>query len=123
MSASQEMQKLVDTYFPQIEVTYTDFDPWHKVGDGNSDAAVLRITVPKEMLDKYSSMTGLQKGLPNGVEFWKETKLAERLREYKGRISGEHAPLLDILDFLRRSVQVDYSGPFDSKVDISICEI
>jgi hypothetical protein len=120
MEASQEIQELVDGYFSQIEVVYTGFNPWHKVGD--SDAAELAIIVPKEMLAKYSEMKGL--GLPEGVKFWKETKLAERLRGYKGIIPAGHAPLLDILDYLGGGVGVDYSETSNpTKMRISISEI
>jgi hypothetical protein len=114
------MQKLVDGYFSQIEVVYTDFTPQNTAEC--YDGAVLAIVVPKELLDKYSKMKGLES--PDGAKFWKETRLAERLRRYEGTVPGEHANLLDVLEYLTSEVGVSYSEtPDPTKTRILIYEL
>jgi len=118
-SNENAMQRLVDEFFCQIEVVYTNFDPCHQVGDYGSDAAEMAITVPDGMLSRYSELKGVKE--PEGAEFWKETKLAKRLREYNGKIPAEHANMFDVLDFLGGEVQVSYrsEGHGRTRIDIS----
>src|SRR3989339_2115966 len=90
-------KELVDKYFDQIEIEYTDFDfPY----GGFPDSAYLQLNVPTEMLLQYNRKRNKKRGLPRGAKFWKESDLVERLRNSDKYHGQGNNPLSDILDYL-----------------------
>lgn len=114
------VEQIVTTYFDQIELKDTDYLPWD---DAKSDMAYILLRVPTAMLKDYVKFKGQNRELPDGEEFWRETRLVERLRN-SGKYHGQgHEPLEDMLDFLGNNVQVEYCHIGDpEKIDISITE-
>ena len=114
-----QIEDLVNRYFGQIEVEGTDFEPRD---DAGPDAAYLLLRVPLDMLRSYMVLKS-KDGLP-GAEFWKETKLRDKLRN-SGKYHGQGCvPLEDVLDFLGGNVQVTYQELKGSpEIRMSITEI
>ncbi len=114
------MNQIVDTYFDQIEIEDADFVP---VDDAVSDAAYLLLNIPTEMLRAYLRLKGQNRELPDGAEFWKETRLGSRLRtsdKYHGQ--GHVSHLSDILDYLDGKVWGEYqklNSPERIRLDIT----
>ncbi len=99
------VQELVEKYFDQIEIEDTAYVA---VNDTVSDAAYLLLNLPTEMLREYQQLNGQRKKLPDGAEFWKETGLVRKLRNFKKHQNIGHTPLGDILDYLDRDVLGTY---------------
>jgi len=124
----QEISKLVDTYFEEINIADTGFVEIYE--DVGYDNAYLALDIPIGMLRDYLKLKKQERELPDAEEFWKETNLLERLRgsdKYKGQ---GHAPLLNILDFLKSKVEADFykQKNLDSldntqKILMEICEL
>lgn len=97
-----DIEQLVDKYIDQIKIEDTDYTP---VEYSESDAACILLNIPIAMLHEYALLKGPNKELPDGAEFWKETKLVNRLKksEYRG-----HAPLEDVLFWLGGNVLRSY---------------
>lgn len=100
-----KIKELVEKYFEQIKVEDADFIPAYD--DTPSDQAYLLLNIPIAMLKEYLKIKSQNKKLPDGVEFWKETGLCERLRNCT-KIEGWHEPLNHILDFLEAGVIIEY---------------
>lgn len=116
-----EISSLVDKHFAQIEIEDTDYVPWD---DADSDGAYLLLVVPKIMLTEYVRLKKQDKTLPDGDEFWKESRLRERLRTSDKYHGQGHEPLGDILDFLGGNVQVNYQELHDSeRIRLGIYEV
>lgn len=129
------MNKLVDKYFDQIQVESTEYLDGDDVG---CDAAYLLLQLPIQMLRDYQELRKsgyvefpvgkldniqLEK-LPEGVQFWKETGLKERLQESCKYVIGSYESLDDILIFLGGNVSVDYQNIHSSeRIRMSITEI
>lgn len=115
-----EISALVEKYFEQIEVEDTDFIP---VDDAVSDAAYILLQIPINMVREYQSLKNRTEKLPDGVEFWKETGLVNRLQNYKKRFYFEHAPLLDILCYLKGEIWGEFYSCNSEKIRLEITEI
>jgi len=115
------MQELVDKYFEQIEVEDTAFVP---IDDAVSDAAYLLLNLPMQMLKEYQILKGSRKRLPDGAEFWKETRLVTRLRNSAKYQNVGREGLNDILDYLGGKVWGTYQELRNSeRIRLDITEI
>jgi len=116
------MQELVDRYFNQIKVTYTDYVP---INDAKSDAATITLEIPSEMIREYQRLKGSRKRLPDGAEFWKETGLLERLKSSNKVPERAHSntTLGDVLDYLGGKCWVDFARTSKDRVELSLTEI
>lgn len=98
------IEELVDKYIDQIIIEDTDYV---SVGYSDSDAACILLNIPIAMLEEYAVLKKLNKEkLPDGAEFWKETRLEERLKSFRYR---GHEPLADVLSWLTGNVLCEYS--------------
>lgn len=114
-----EISELVEKYFEQIEVEDTDFIP---INDAVSDAAYILLQLPIDMIKEYQALKNRTEKLPDSVEFWKETGLVKRLRNYKECNVG-HAPLGDILDYLKEKVWGEFYSCNSKRIRLDITEI
>jgi hypothetical protein len=88
--------KLINKYIGQIKIEDTDYVP---IDDFiGPDAAMIKLTIPREMLYEFQRING-KKGLPNPTEFWEKSGLARRLRIYELQNVG-HENLGDVLNWL-----------------------
>jgi|GEM_PF-1994780 len=121
-------ESLIDRYIDEIEVECASFQP---VTDSTGpDAAMLTLSVPVAMLREFLKMSGKaderHRDLPDGVDFWRRTRLWTKL---KGKtIRANYADHLeDMLEYLELAerVQVDYSGMSQDKkrIKLGIIEI
>lgn len=101
-----KINELVEKYLDQIEIEEVYFTPAYD--DTASDQAYLLLKIPIAMLKEYLIIKGQNKKLPNGAEFWKETGLCERLRNFNKYHGQGHQQLGTILDFLKGEVNVEY---------------
>ncbi len=115
-----QIEELVNRYFGQIEVEDTDYIP---VDDSPHDAAYILLRIPTAMLKDYLMFKGQNKELPDGVEFWRETGLAIKLRGSNKYHGQGHEPLDDMLDFLEGDVHIDYQKITEETMRLSINEI
>ena len=116
------MQELVDKYFNQIEVAYTDYVP---VSDAKSDAAIITLEIPSAMVREYQRLKGSRKRFPDGVEFWRETGLLSRL-EKSDKVPGRahsNTTLGDVLDYLGGKCWADFARISKDKVELSLTEV
>ena len=105
MDSSTAINLLVDKYFDQIEVVNTDFYVTFNYGP---DAAYLSLNIPTAMLKEYLTLKGQERELPDEVQFWKETRLVERLAHSNKYHGQGREPLEDILEFLGDEVCGSY---------------
>ena len=116
--------ELVDKYFEEIEIGDTDYLP---EDDCEYDIAYILLRIPLDMLRDYQRLKGRkEKELPNGSEFWLETKLCEKLMDSNKYNGQGHEPLEDILEFLEVDVNFNYQelGQHNSRrIRLSISEI
>jgi hypothetical protein len=115
------LEELMDRYFGQVDIEDAEFYPIEEFCDdpaeGLPDAASILLSIPKKILIEYSAIKGLGGSLPDGVEFWKDTKmvdLIEKTEKYKGVAYGEcHEPILDITCWLKGEVYAEYQDMKD----------
>ena len=101
-----DMNTLVEKYFDQIEIEDADFE---STDNGKPYPAYLTLIIPMAMLKEYLRLKGQNKKLPDGAEFWKETGLGRRLRNFDKYPERRHGTYLnDILDYLEGNVLGDY---------------
>ena len=98
--------KLVNQYWDQIVVDYTDYEP---INDTDRDAACIGLLVPLALLRGYQRLNNASaRTLPDGGQFWRDTNLCLRLRDSPKRVNREHEPLADMLDSLGGDVCFGY---------------
>lgn len=120
--SSSDLKELVDTYFPQIEVYFTGFNQVIPANERSPDVPDLALIVPNEMLRKYSAIKGLE-NIPNDATFLKETKLLEKLHEYRRNIQFKHLPLPYILGRLKDAIHAEHGEVDSQRTMIFISEI
>jgi hypothetical protein len=116
------IQELVDRYFNQIEVAYTDYAI---INDAKSDAATITLEVPFTMIKEYQRLKGSRKRLPDGAEFWRETGLLARLKnsDKVPRRAYSNTTLGDVLDYLGGKCWVNFTRMSKDKVELSLTEV
>jgi len=115
---TKEIQDIVNKYFDLVEIEDTDF-----IDNYGYDLAYILLNIPTAMLQEYSALTN-QKQLPEPAEFWKQTKLGDRLKKSSQYIYPGHEPLRDILEFLEEDVGGDYhERPTPDRIRMSITEL
>lgn len=103
---------LADKYFEQIRVESTGYGFLDAVNRTSSyyAGAQISISIPAQMLLEYLQVANLKRRLPHPAEFWRETDLTEKLRNYKRAISYEEISLDEILNLL----QVNIIGSYEN---------
>ncbi|NOQ37916.1 hypothetical protein GQ472_03425 [archaeon] len=117
---SPELDNLMDKYLDKIFIEYVDYEP---VDDAVSDAAMITLNVPLEMLKDYQALKGQDQDLPDPAEFWKDTQLAKLLKDCD-KVFHQREPLLDILYFLDGDVDGEYQKLQDpERIRLEIYEV
>ena len=116
-----DISLLVDNYLDQIIVEHTEF---LAVNDADCDPTCLILNVPTAMLREYAHLTGKDHDFPDGVGFWRKTKLKDKLYRPGIQIRHEYVPLATILDFLGGEVDVAYQKlPDPDRILLDITEV
>lgn len=119
METNKSISDLVEKYLTSIEIWDIDFVPFD---DADSDAAYIRLELPKAMLKEYLAIKKQNKELPDVEEFWKDTGLADKLDSKNYRMG--HEDLVDIIELLRGAVCGDYQSIIGSKMTrMSVYEV
>ncbi len=99
------LDNLMDKYLDEIYIESADYEPMDV--DITFDVATITLNVPVEMLKEYQELKGKDGDMPEPAEFWKDTKLAERLKDYDGTFNL-HRTLPDVLKCLMGPVSGMY---------------
>ena len=102
---SQSLDNLMDKYFDEIYIESADYEPMDV--DITFDVAAITLNVPVEMLKEYQELKGQDGDMLEPAEFWKDTKLAERLKDYNATFNL-YRTLPDVLDCLIGPVSGTY---------------
>lgn len=117
-----KINELVDKYLNshQIKVVFDKFDPFYPPEEllWEDKIRMLSYTFPKTMIKEYLKIKNSGNLFPNlyslsiiGAEqFWKDLKLTERLKEYKGKKEYEQARnnLIKVEEFLHQKADIKY---------------
>ncbi len=102
---STPIDELMDKYWDQIDVKDVDYIAFD---NAKHDAAYLLLSLPIAMVEEYKVLKDSPNELPDAMEFWRETRLGERLDHSKREYKRGHEPLREILSFLRGKIRVKY---------------
>ena len=107
---AKEIDELVEKYWGQVEVESAGYEQAYVNPPISYDPASLVLVVPRGMLQEFSQKRGKKQGLPDPVEFWKETKLLDRLRRFDKTPHGSGISyyLKEVLDYLEGEVDAEY---------------
>jgi hypothetical protein len=95
---------LVDRYFGEIEIEYTNYELYDET---TYDAADIELLIPVQMILDYQIANNVfDASLPDAVEFWEENGLASRLIGSGKPVRRQHQPLDDIVELLNGDVEI-----------------
>ena len=115
------INNLVEEYLPYIRINNVVFDD--TPGYDHHGRACLYLLVPQKLLEGYCNIKGKSSDRPDAEEFWKESKLAEKLKKLTDeKLTLDDSSANDALMWLTGDVVGLYSGVEGDKVKLDIYE-